>query len=114
MLLNAAFIVVALVAIIGMATMLFDKNLIKLTMGLVLMEGAVNLFLVMVGYRQDGIAPIFTSAPDGQMVLPTVQAMTLTSIVIGFATMALLLTFAVVLYRKYGTLNCDFINKLRG
>lgn len=114
MLLNAPFIVVGFLVIIGLATMLFDKNLVKIIMGIGLLEGAVNLFLVMLGYRQDGVAPIFTNAPSDYMVLPTVQAMTLTAIVIGFATMALLLTFAIIIYRKYKTLNCDFINKLRG
>jgi multicomponent Na+:H+ antiporter subunit C len=48
------------------------------------------------------------------MVMPTVQALTLTAIVIGLATMALLLTMAIIIYRNYGTLNTDRINKLKG
>jgi multicomponent Na+:H+ antiporter subunit C len=114
MLANFPFIAVALIAIIGLATMIMRKNIIKIILGLGLLEGAVNLFLVALGYRQDGIAPIFTNAPSTKMVLPTVQAMTLTSIVIGVATLALLLSFAVYIYKKYGTLNSESINKLRG
>lgn len=111
---NIPFIAFALIAIIGLATMIMRKNIIKIILGLGLLEGAVNLFLVALGYRQDGIAPIFTNAPSGKMVLPTVQAMALTSIVIGVATMALLLAFAVFIYKKYGTLNSDSINRLKG
>ena len=83
-------------------------------MGVALFEAAVNLFLVTLGYRNGGIAPIFTNAPDSPMVLPTVQALTLTSIVIGLATTAVLLSFAMVLYKRYGTVDIDAIKELRG
>jgi multicomponent Na+:H+ antiporter subunit C len=43
-----------------------------------------------------------------------VQALTLTSIVIGVATSAMMLSFAMVLYRKYGTVNTLEIKKLKG
>ena len=111
---NLSFIIVGLIAIIGLMTMVFRKNIIKIIMGLGLLEAAVNLFLVTLGYRQDGVAPIFTNAPSEKMVLPTVQAMTLTSIVIGVATLALLLAFTMVIYKKYGTLNVHNIRKLKG
>ena len=114
MLLNLPFIAVALIAIIGLATMLYRRNLIKIIIGLGVLEGAINLFLVAMGYRQDGVAPIFTNAPKDQMVMPTVQALTLTAIVIGLATMALLLSMAIIVYRNYGTLNTERINKLKG
>ena len=48
------------------------------------------------------------------MVLPTVQALTLTSIVIGVATSAMMLSFAMVLYKKYGTVDSRNIRKLKG
>ncbi len=47
------------------------------------------------------------------MVLPTVQAMTVTNIVIGFATTALLLAFAMILYRYYGSVETNHIRRLR-
>ena len=111
-----AFPVVAVVALllIGMGALLFKRNLIKMLMGLSLMESAVNLFLVAVGYRQDGAAPIFTHVPKTHMVLPTVQALTLTAIVIGVATSAMMLSFAMVIYKKYGTVDVRKIRKLNG
>jgi len=109
------FLTVVLLAVLGLSAMLFKRNLIKILMGLGLLEAAVNLFLVATGYRQDGIAPIFTNAPDApRMVLPTVQALTLTSIVIGVATLAMMLSFAMVIYKKYGTVDSRQVRKLKG
>ena len=113
-LLALPFFTVVVLLLLGLAGMLFKKNLIKVLMGLSLMESAVNLFLVATGYRQGGVAPIFTNVPDPHMVLPTVQALTLTSIVIGVATSAMMLSFAMVLYKKYGTVNTLEIKKLKG
>jgi multicomponent Na+:H+ antiporter subunit C len=48
------------------------------------------------------------------MVLPTVQALTLTSIVIGVATSAMMLSFAMVIYKKYGTVDSQKVRKLNG
>ena len=87
--------------------------MIKMVMGLGIIEGAVNLFLVSLGYREAGIAPIWVSAPSGAMVLPTVQALTLTNIVIGVATTALLISFVMVLYKKYGTVDSHKIRRLK-
>ena len=113
-LLALPFFTVVVLLLLGLSGMLFKKNLVKVLMGLSLMESAVNLFLVATGYRQGGAAPIFTNVPDAHMVLPTVQALTLTSIVIGVATSAMMLSFAMVLYKKYGTVDSRNIRKLKG
>ncbi|MDO5844983.1 MAG: sodium:proton antiporter [Methanocorpusculum sp.] len=107
-------IAVAILIGIAFAIILLKKNMIKMVMGVGILEGAVNLFLVTLGYRENGVAPIFTSAPEGaEMVLPTVQAMTLTSIVIGVATTALMLVFVMLIYKKYGTVNSDKMRRLK-
>ena len=114
LLLAMPFFTVVVLTLLGLSAMLFKKNLVKILMGLSLMESAVNLFLVATGYRQGGVAPIFSNVPDTHMVLPTVQALTLTSIVIGVATSAMMLSFAMVLYKKYGTVDSLQIKKLKG
>jgi len=112
---NLPFVVAALLVILGIYTFLFKRNLIKLVIGVSLVETGVNLFLVTLGYRTAGIAPIYTFAPEAErMVLPTPQALTLTSIVIGLATTALLLSFAVFIHRHYGTLDVRKVKELRG
>ncbi|MCR4404807.1 MAG: cation:proton antiporter subunit C [Candidatus Acetothermia bacterium] len=116
MIANFPYVTAILLMIFGLYAALFRRNLIKIAIGITLMESGVNLFLVSLGYRRGGIAPIYTLAPEAaeRMVLPTPQALTLTSIVIGLATTAVLLALIVVIYRHYGTLDADKVNKLRG
>lgn len=111
---NLPFVAVALIATAGIFIMLERRNLIKMLMGLTLLESAVNLFLVAIGYRQDSIAPIFTNAVSTRMVMPTVQALTLTSIVIGVATTAMMLSFVIIIYRHYRTTNVEKANRHHG
>jgi multicomponent Na+:H+ antiporter subunit C len=98
--------------IIGIYGVLFKRNLIKIAIATSLIESGVNLFLIALCYKKDSIAPIFTYAEKSanNMALPTPQALTLTSIVIGLATTALILSFCILIYRKYGTLS---VSKLK-
>ena len=111
---NLPFITVALLILVGLTGLLFKRNLIKILMMVTILEAGVNLFLVAVGYRQDSAAPIFTGAPEATMALPTMQALTLTAIVIGLAGTAMMLSFAVLIYRNYKTTNVHLIRKLKG
>ncbi|AIF68681.1 cation:proton antiporter [Palaeococcus pacificus DY20341] len=114
---NLPFIIVALLLALGFYTIGFKRNLIKVVIGIEILEGAVNMFLVALGYVKGSYAPIYTLAPEesvNNMVLPTPQALTLTSIVIGVAVSALMLAFAVNIYRHYGTLDVTKIRRLRG
>ncbi|MBT8507749.1 cation:proton antiporter [Methanomicrobiaceae archaeon CYW5] len=108
------FIAAAILIIIGIATIVTQHHLIKMVMGLAVVEAGVNLLLVATGYREGGVAPIFTNAPSTEMVMPTVQAMTLTNIVIGIATTALLLSFVMIIYRKYGSADVRDMRRLKG
>ncbi len=111
---NIPFIVCALLVILGLYTLVFKRNLIKIAIGLNLVECGVNLFLITLGYRSDAVAPIYTMAAKEEMVLPTPQALTLTSIVIGLATTALILSFAILIYKHYGTVNASKVRRLKG
>jgi multisubunit Na+/H+ antiporter MnhC subunit len=104
---------------IGLYVVMFKRNLIKLAMGITLMEMGVNLFLITLAFRSGDTlaAPIFTYQllGEGQTYsLPTPHALTLTSIVIGVATSAMMLSFAMVIYKKYGTVDIRKIRKLNG
>ena len=111
---NAPFLAAAAILLAGMAIVLFRRNLLRILMGMSLIEAAVNLFLVALGYRHDALAPIYTNAPEGaKMVLPTVQALTLTAIVIGLATTAMMLALALAIHKAYGTLDANEVRRLR-
>ncbi len=99
------FMAVVILMVLGVSTAVFRRNLIKIVMGISVMESGANLFLVSLGYREGGIAPIFTGATQLGMVLPTPQALTLTSIVIGVAVSALMLSFTIMLYGHWKSLD---------
>lgn len=112
--LNFPFLAAALLAGISFYIIIFKRNLIKLIMGIAMMASAVNLFLVALGYRAGGNAPIYTDVPEGSMVLPVPQALTLTSIVINVAVLALMLTMVIQIYRHTGSLDSEKSRKLKG
>ncbi|MFP4605086.1 MAG: sodium:proton antiporter [Bacteroidales bacterium] len=92
---------------IGLFILLTKKNLIKVIIGLSIMDTGIYLFLIAIGYVYEGTAPIFSKPglnAEG-MVDPVPQALVLTAIVIGVAILALALTLAIKLYKHYGTLN---------
>ena len=100
---------------IGLYCILRKRNLIKIIIGLGIIEYAVNLFFILVGYRMHGRAPILTKGEEVlNMVDPLVQALVLTAIVIGLATTALIVAIAIRIYEKYGTFDITKIRKLRG
>lgn len=93
--------------LIGLYVVLVKRNLIKVIVGLGILDTGVNLFLISVGYVTKGTAPIFSRAgiDSERMVDPVPQALVLTAIVIGVAVLALALSLAIRLYQHYGTLN---------
>ncbi len=100
---------------IGLYCVLRKRNIIKIIVGLIIAEYAVNLFFVLVGYRMEGRAPIFSpDATIANMVDELPQALVLTSIVIGLATTALLVAIAMRIYQKYGTFDITKIKELKG
>ena len=105
MIANIPFIAVAALIIIGLYAAVFRKNLIKMIIGITIIESGVNLFLITLGYREGSIAPIYTSAPEGVMAFPIPQALTLTSIVIGVAVLALMLSLVIQMYKHKKTLD---------
>ena len=111
MIFNIPFIAVAALIIIGLYAVIFRRNLIKMVIGISLIESGVNLFLITLGYRKGCVAPIYTSSPGGIMALPIPQALTLTSIVIGVAVSALMLSMVIHIYRHYGTLDVKKIGE---
>ena len=100
---------------VGLYCVLRKRNLIKIIIGLGIIEYAVNLFFVLAGYRMHGRAPILAKGQEIlNMVDPLVQALVLTAIVIGLATTALIVSIAIRIYVKYGTFDITKIRKLRG
>jgi multicomponent Na+:H+ antiporter subunit C len=108
----------ALLFLLGLYGVVVHRNLLRMLLSLGLMESATYLMLIALGYRQGGTAPIFYEAailPDQTIVVdPIMQALALTSIVIGVVTLALALVFIIHLARHFRTLDAHRIRDLRG
>jgi len=110
-----------LLFLIGLYGMIVHRNMLRIVLSLGLMESAVVLMLLIQGFRFQATAPILAiengaeSAPGAtQVVDPIVQALTLTSIVIGVATLAMALALIILLVQHYGTLDVRRLRRLRG
>jgi multicomponent Na+:H+ antiporter subunit C len=91
------------------------RNLVKIIIGLGIIEYSMNLFFVLLGYRFGGRAPIDAQNQNiANMVDPLPHALVLTSIVIGLGVTALVISIAVRIYEKYGTFDITKIKKLKG
>ena len=113
MLYNLPYFAVMGLILIGLYALLFKRNLIKMIIGITLIQSGVNLFLITLGYRENSTAPIYTSSPGGIMSLPIPQALTLTSIVIGVAVLALMLSLVMQIYRHYHSLDVRKVRRLK-
>ena len=109
----AVQVVIAILFILGIYTILNRKNVIKIIMGINIMEASLILFLIQLSYKDGGTAPILDKEYE-LIVDPLPQALALTAIVIGASTTAVMLFLAIKLYKEYGTLDISEIRRLRG
>ena len=111
----------------GLYCVLVKKNMVKIVIGILVIEYAVNLFLIMLGYRDNGTAPIIeksdiiesgtaqlTSSFLNSCVDPLPQALVLTAIVISLGSLALMISICIRTYEKYGTFDITKIRRLKG
>ena len=115
----AIYVLAFCVLLVGLYAVVAKKNVIKIIIGVLALDYAVNLLLVLVGYRRGGVAPILAKGQTpadlaARSVDPLPQAMVLTSIVIGLSVTALAVAMAIRLYDKYGTFDMNDIRNLRG
>ena len=116
---TAIYVMAFAVLILGLYAVVAKKNIIKIIVGVLIIDYAVNMLLVLVGYRRLGKPPILAKGQSpaelaNTGVDPLPQAMVLTSIVIGLGVTALAVAMATRLYEKYGTFDMNDIRDLRG
>jgi multicomponent Na+:H+ antiporter subunit C len=108
---------------LGLYTILTRRNLIKVVMGLSLMEASTYLFLLSLAYRPGSTAPVLLSPPAGQtprqlaggnVADPVLQNFCLTAIVIGVAVTGVSLAVVVRIAQHYRSLDADQIRAMRG
>lgn len=108
---------------IGLYTVLTRRNLIKMIMGLSLMESSTYLLLISMAYRRGATPPVLLDPPDNQSMKavahgnvadPVLQNFCLTAIVIGVAVTAVFLSVAVRVAQHYRSLDSDRMREMRG
>jgi len=119
----ANYLAAALLFCTGLYTVLTRRNMIKMVMGLSLMESATYLFMISLAYRARSSAPVLYGPPPGasakslahgNVAEPVLQNFCLTAIIIGVAITAVFLTIVVRIAQHYRTLDADQVRKLRG
>lgn len=99
----------------GMWGIVSQKNIIRIIISFSVIDTSIHLILVSIGYIRNRTAPIIDAAVDksaaaSQVVDPLPQALVLTAIVIGVGITALMLTYALKLFKENNTLE---INKYK-
>jgi multicomponent Na+:H+ antiporter subunit C len=117
------YIAAAAVFGIGLYSVLTKRNLIKIVMGLSIMEASTYLLLLSFAYRRSSTAPVLLDPPGkltstqlakGNVADPMLQNICLTAIIIGVAVTAVFLAVSVRIAQHYRTLDADDIRDLRG
>jgi len=110
-----ASLVLFLVGLYAIYAILTKRNMIKVAVGVALMEYAVNFLFAIVGFRPKAIPPIMTKVvTDTVYSDPLPQALVLTAIVIGLGVTAFMLSLALRLYKRIGSFDLADIQKLKG
>jgi multicomponent Na+:H+ antiporter subunit C len=108
---------------IGLYAVLTRRNMIKMVMGLSMMEASTYLFMLSVAYRAGSTAPVLLNPPPGKTMQdlvhgnvadPVLQNFCLTAVVIGVAVTAVFLSVVVRIAQHYRTLDSAKVREMRG
>jgi multicomponent Na+:H+ antiporter subunit C len=119
----ANYLAAGAVFCLGLLTVLTRRDLVKIVLGLSLMESSTYLLLVSMAYRRGSTAPVLVNPPKGKtpnqlahgnVADPVLQNFCLTAIVIGVAVTAVFLTVAVRVAQHYRSVDADDMTALRG
>ena len=94
---------------IGLYGILFKNNLVKKTLGLVIIQASVVLYFVAIASKWDATVTVMDDSIPvdqvGQYLNPLPHTLMLTAIVVGVATLGVAFTLLMAIYNRYGTLD---------
>lgn len=108
---------------LGLFAVTSQRNLVKIVLGLSLMESSTYLLLVSLAYRNGATAPVLAGLPagrsQGELVAgnvadPVLQNFCITAVVIGVAVTAVFLTVVVRVAQHYRSVDAADLTELRG
>jgi multicomponent Na+:H+ antiporter subunit C len=98
--------------LVGLWGMLTQKNIIRMIIGFSLIDTGIHMVMIAIGYVTGRTAPIIDATVGvGEAVMrvvdPVPSALVLTAIVIGLGVTAVMLAYAVSIYRAKQSLSID-------
>lgn len=89
---------------IGLYGVLVKRNIIKLIISTMILNYAVYILLVLMGFRQQGQVPVFAAGQEINFIVdPLPQSMVMVAMIVGLAVTALLAAVAMRLYQRFRT-----------
>jgi multicomponent Na+:H+ antiporter subunit C len=113
----------AVLFVLGLSCTVGRRNLVRIVLGLSLMEDSTYLLLVSMAYRNGATAPVLAGRPSGRsehaiahgpVSDPVLQNFCLTAVVIGVAVTAVFLAVVVRSAQHYRSLDAADLTQLRG
>ena len=99
----------------GLYGIVTSRHLVHLVVCLAILQSSTYVFLLGIGYRIGGAAPVFSDIPVATRVVdPVVQALMLTDVVVEAVVVALLLAMVVKAHEKAGTVNPKDLSEMKG
>ena len=104
--------------LIGLWSVLSHRNILRIVLGLSLVDTGIHIVIVATGYVTGGTAPIVDSALSRaeapmRAVDPVPSALVVTAIVIGLSVTAVMLAYAIRLFEAKRTLSIDEFTESR-
>tara|TARA_B100001167_G_scaffold126663_1_gene79073 strand:+ start:112 stop:492 length:381 start_codon:yes stop_codon:yes gene_type:complete len=114
---NFNYVIVVILMMIGLWSMLAQKNLIKKCIGMAIFQTGIILFFISIGAKDNALIPILTETanhvypvPDvAKVANPLTQILMLTAIVVGVATLGVGLALAQKIYQQHSSFDEDEI-----
>lgn len=115
---NISLIIGVLLVLMGIWATVTQKNIIKIIIGFSIFDTGIHIIMVALGYIKNKTAPILDSenlrtGTAEKIVDPVPQALVLTAIVIGLGVTALMLVYALKMYREKKSLNINSFKDLK-
>lgn len=99
----------------GLYGIVSSSHLVHTVISLAIMQTSTYVLLLAIGFRWNGVAPVFADISPGVVTVdPVVQALMLTDVVVEATVVALLLAMVVKVHEKAGTVSPDDLKMMRG
>jgi multicomponent Na+:H+ antiporter subunit C len=110
---NFNYVIVVILMMIGLWSMLAQKNLIKKCIGMAIFQTGIILFFISIGAKREAKVPIlpgdYSPVVVDQIANPLTQILMLTAIVVGVATLGVGLALAQKIYQQHSSFDEDEI-----